>query len=134
MSIGRPTGLVFGTSSWYAFRSYWEDAVSAAKTDNFRFHDLRHTFASWAVQRGATLQEVKDLLGHSSLAMVIRYAHLSPEHLRKAVGRLDGLLTTPPTAAHRINPEHDLSPVQPMASPQSNIGESRCSGTPRCDW
>lgn len=59
---------------------------------DFHFHDLRHTFASWAVQRGVTLQELKHLLGHSSLAMVMRYAHLSPEHLRTAVGRLSGVL------------------------------------------
>ena len=44
------------------------------------------------MQRGATLQEVKDLLGHSSLAMVMRYAHLSPEHLRTAVACLDAAL------------------------------------------
>jgi integrase len=50
--------------------------------DDFRFRDLRHTFASWAVQRGASLHELKDLLGHSSLAMVMRYAHLAPEVLR----------------------------------------------------
>jgi integrase len=91
--------------------------VTAAKVDDFRFHDLRHTFASWAVQQGATLQEVKDLLGHSSLAMVMRYAHLSPEHLRKAVGRLDGLLTTAPSSAHETNPARDLSAVQPTVSP-----------------
>lgn len=48
--------------SQYAFQTSWEDAVAAARIDNFRFRDLR-TFASWAVQRGATLQEVKDLLG-----------------------------------------------------------------------
>lgn len=60
---------------------------------DLRFHDLRHTFASWAVQRDATLQEVEDLLGHSSLAMVMRYAHLAPEHLRGAVARLDAALT-----------------------------------------
>ncbi len=110
-------GLVFGTSSWYAFRSYWENAVTAAKIDDFRFHDLRHTFASWAVQQGATLQEVKDLLGHSSLAMVMRYAHLSPEHLRTAVGRLDGLLTMASSSAHKINPARNPSPVQPTVSP-----------------
>jgi integrase len=88
-------GYVFGTSSWYAFRPYWEEAVRAVGLVNFHFHDLRHTFASWAVQRGATLPELKDLLGHSSLAMVMRYAHLSPEHLRSAVGRLDGMLAAP---------------------------------------
>ncbi|HXJ81989.1 MAG TPA: site-specific integrase [Candidatus Methylomirabilis sp.] len=112
----RDGGLVFGTASWYAFRSYWEKAVTAAKIDDFRFHDLRHTFASWAVQRGATLQEVKDLLGHSSLAMVMRYAHLSPEHLRRAVGRLDGLLSVP-ASAHDTNLERDRGEVQPTISP-----------------
>ena len=82
---------MFGTPSWYAFRGHWK----AAGLKDFRFHDLRHTFASWAVQRGATLPELKDLLGHSSLAMMMRYAHLSPEHLRSAVARLDTVLTPP---------------------------------------
>jgi integrase len=45
----------------------------------FHFHDLRHTIAFWAVQRGASLQEVKDLLGHHSWAMALRYGHLAPE-------------------------------------------------------
>jgi len=66
--------------------------VERAKVDDFRFHDLRHSFASWAVQRGATRQEVKDLLGHSLLAMTLRYGHLAPEHLRSAVARLDAAL------------------------------------------
>lgn len=86
-------GLVFDTRSWYTFRGHWEASVTAAGLEDFRFHDLRHTFASWAIQRGATLPELKDLLGHSSLAMVMRYAHLSPEHLRSAVARLDTVLT-----------------------------------------
>lgn len=113
----RDTGLVFRTPSWYAFRSHWEGAVAAAKLENFRFHDLRHTFASWAVQHGATLQEVKDLLGHSSLAMVMRYAHLSPEHLRRAVGRLDGLLTALPVFAYETNSAHDLHANQTTVCP-----------------
>jgi integrase len=85
-------GLVFGATSFDHFRSAWEAAVSRAKVADFRFHDLRHTFASWAVQHGATLQEVKDLLGHSSLAMTLRYAHLAPERLRSAVSRLDEVI------------------------------------------
>jgi integrase len=88
----KSTGLVFGSRRWDHFRTAWDLAVQRAKLVDFHFHDLRHTFASWAVQRGATLQEVKDLLGHSSLAMVMRYAHLSPEHLRNAVARLDAAL------------------------------------------
>jgi len=64
----------------------------AAQIGDFRSHDLRHTFASWAMQRGVTLPELKELLGHSSLAMVMRYAHLAKEHLRDAVLRLDDVL------------------------------------------
>src|SRR6266513_265099 len=88
----RDVGLVFGSRNWDRFRTAWENAIIRAKLTDLHWHDLRHTFASWAVQRGATLQEVKELLGHGSLAMVMRYAHLSPEHLRRAVARLDGAL------------------------------------------
>ena len=86
------TGPVFGSASWTMFRKGWERALEAAQLDGLHFHDLRHTFASWAVQRGATLPELKDLLGHATLAMVMRYAHLSPEHLRSAVSRLDDVM------------------------------------------
>lgn len=47
---------------WDHFRTAWEGAVERAQLVDFHFHDLRHTFASWDVQRGASLQEVKDLL------------------------------------------------------------------------
>ncbi len=83
---------MFGSGRWDAFRTAWDAAVRRAKLADLRFHDLRHTFASWAVQRRVTLPELKDLLGHSSLAMVQRYAHLGPEHLRTAVSRLDDVL------------------------------------------
>ena len=89
----KSSGLVFGTRRWDHFRTAWENAVvERAKLTDFHFHDLRHTFASWAIQRGASLQEVKDLLGHHSLAMTLRYGHLGPEHLRTAVARLDAAL------------------------------------------
>jgi len=83
--------------------------VERAKLADFHFHDPRHTVASWAVQRGATLQEVKDLLGHSSLAMVMRVAHLSPEHLRTAVARLDAALPR-----GRLYKSHKESHVRPF--------------------
>jgi integrase len=94
-------GYVFGSANWNSYRSAWETALCAARIENFRFHDLRHTFASWAVQRGVKLQEVKDLLGHKSLAMTLRYAHLAPENLRAAVSTLDGVL---PMSARASSP------------------------------
>lgn len=65
-------------------------ACQLAGITNFRFHDLRHTFASWLVQAGVPLPEVRDLLGHASIEMTERYAHLAPERLKLAVGRLEG--------------------------------------------
>jgi integrase len=88
----KAVGPVFPSRRWDAYRTAWDLAVDRAKLDDFRFHDLRHTFASWAIQGGASLQEVKDLLGHASLAMTLRYGHLAPEHLRTAVARLDAKL------------------------------------------
>lgn len=55
---------------------------------NFRLHDTRHTFAAWLVQSGASLAQVRDLLGHSSVQMTERYAHLAPDATRRAVERL----------------------------------------------
>src|SRR3989475_5996625 len=92
---GGAKGYVFGTRNWNAFRSAWEVAVEAAKLDDFRFHDLRHTFASWLVQRGRSLKEVQELLGHRSMAMTMRYAHLAPDHLRAAAAVLDDVLPAP---------------------------------------
>jgi integrase len=83
-------GLVFGTRTWNALRKYWDRAVKAAKLDApLQFHDLRHTFASWTMQEGATVPEMQKLLGHATLAMTMKYAHLAPKHLRSAVSRLE---------------------------------------------
>ena len=68
-------------------------ALEAAGIEDFTWHDLRHTFASWLVMRGASLRAVADLLGHRSLKMVMRYAHLSPAYLAKEVGLLDHAVT-----------------------------------------
>jgi integrase len=56
---------------------------------HFRFHDLRHTFASHLVMSGADIVVVKELLGHKSLSMTMRYSHLSQEHKRNAVENLN---------------------------------------------
>jgi integrase len=89
-------GRVFKTRY---IQTAYNNAVAAAKLDDVNFHTLRHTFASWAVMRGVTLKELQELLGHASLAMTMRYAHLAPEHLRTAVSRLEGLTSPEPASA-----------------------------------
>lgn len=64
--------------------------IDALGIEDFRCHDMRHTFASHLVQNGATLKAVADLLGHMSLTMVMRYAHLGSSHLASTVDLLDG--------------------------------------------
>lgn len=63
-------------------------ALRAAKVLGFRFHDLRHTFASRLAMEGVELMAIRELMGHKSMVMTLRYSHLSPEHRRAAIERL----------------------------------------------
>jgi site-specific recombinase XerD len=71
----------------------FQDALKKAEIEDFRFHDLRHTFATRLVQAGVDLYKVQVLLGHKTPAMTQRYAHHYPESLRDGVAVLDKIST-----------------------------------------
>ena len=70
-------------------RTGFENALKRAGLSRVRFHDLRHTFASHLVMGGVDIRTVQELLGHKDIRMTMRYSHLAPDHMRKAVGILD---------------------------------------------
>lgn len=73
-------------------RSAWEGTLKRAGITEFRFHDLRHTAASYLVMSGVDLRTVQEILGHKTFAMTQRYSHLSPQHKTKAISRLDSAI------------------------------------------
>ena len=90
-TTGAETGYVFPSDDGGRLdniNSAWAGVLNMAGILDFRFHDLRHTFASWLVMGGVDLNTVRDLLGHADLKMTLRYAHLAPEHKAAAVATL----------------------------------------------
>ena len=87
-------GLIFPSpTKWrkpFEFRKPWLKAVTLAGIENFRFHDLRHSAASYLVMAGATLHETAEVLGHRSIQTTRRYAHLSIEHKQSLTDRVLG--------------------------------------------
>lgn len=79
------------------FRAAFDGACKRAGIENFHFHDLRHTFASHLAIDGTGLLEIKELLGHKSLEMTMRYAHLCPDVKRKAIERLSQKMNHKPS-------------------------------------
>jgi integrase len=67
----------------------FETACKNAKINDFRFHDLRHTFATNFLQRTSDLRALQEILGHSDIKMTERYTHVIKEHLKKLMGKFD---------------------------------------------
>jgi integrase len=77
-------------------------ALRKSGLQRFRFHDLRHTFASWLIMGGVDFRTVQELLGHKDIRMTMRYSHLAPDHMRGAVTILD------PTAVQATASTEDI--------------------------
>lgn len=75
--------------TWDVTNSAWQNALRKADIDDFRFHDLRHTWASWHRQAGTSCDELKDLGGWKSRSMVDRYAKFATENLAAAAARIE---------------------------------------------
>lgn len=81
--FSKPDGGPYG--NW---RRSFESACNRAGIEDFRFHDLRHTFASYLVMSGVDIRTVQELMGHKDIKMTMRYSHLSKAHLLEAVNRV----------------------------------------------
>ena len=80
-------------------RTAWERVLERAGIEDFHFHDCRHHFASTFMMRGGSLQALQKILGHATLAMTQRYAHLSPEYLRSEIEKTASPRSTGTTVA-----------------------------------
>jgi integrase len=106
------TGFVFQSrhgTPYRSFRTSFERAVRRAGISDFTFHDLRFTFASRLVMKGADLPTVKELMGHKKIEMTLRYTHLSNDHKRRAVDLLD-------ETAHKVPRIFTTAASQPSSS------------------
>jgi integrase len=105
--IEKKGGYLFVNEEGQTFanvRKSFDTAVRKSGITDFRFHDLRHTFASNLVMDGVDIMTVKELMGHKDLTMTLRYAHLAPNHKSRAVNILDRLMP--------LNPPHPLKAAE----------------------
>lgn len=83
-------------------RNWWGGVLKEAKVTNFHWHDCRHDFASQLVMNGVDILTVKELMGHKTISVTMRYAHLAPSHLQTAVDRLPSVAISV-AASERVN-------------------------------
>ena len=107
----KPGAEVFVRQS---YRGWFELALIAAGIADFTWHCLRHTFASRLVMAGGDLRTVAELMGHKSLQMTMRYAHMAPEHNAAAVDKL---------VAKGTDTKTDTKPEEAKSAKVAVIGE-----------
>jgi site-specific recombinase XerD len=111
--IERKSEHVFCDGEGEAFvrlQKAFEAAVKESGVEDFRFHDLRHIFASNLVMAGEDLNTVRELLGHKDLTITLRYAHLSPNHKARSVSVLDRIMSQNPPQMEKASKVVSLRP------------------------
>ena len=100
----------------------WRAALRRAGIKDFRWHDLRHTWASWLVQNGTPLYDLQEMAGWASPAMVRRYAHVAPAHMARHAAVVSRLL--PPLGKERVanQSRSTLRPVSPNRTSGKDAG------------
>ena len=88
VAVGCSRSLRVSLDLTIIFDGVWYAALKAAGIEDFRFHDLRHTTASYLAAQGASLLEIADTLGHKTLSMVKRYSHLARSHKVTAIEKM----------------------------------------------
>jgi integrase len=106
-AIEQKEGLVFPSRTGRRIENAqiqiaFAEALRRSGIKDFRFHDLRHTFASNLVMAGAELNDVRELLGHKKMDMTLRYAHLSPKHKTKVINILDRVMSQNPPQVEKV--------------------------------
>jgi integrase len=97
-------------------RRWFDRAIREAGIRDFRYHDLRHTFASRLVMAGVDLRTVQELMGHKTLLMTLRYSHLSQAHTREAIEKLARAAQPPAATGTATGASIDSRPPQPSVT------------------
>jgi len=98
-TLERKCPFVFCSEDGQSFEDVgrsFETALRKSGIEDFRFHDLRHTFASNLVMEGVDIMTVRELMGHKTLEMTLRYYHLAPNHKARAINILDRVMSQNP--------------------------------------
>jgi len=110
-------------------RNAFAKALKCAKITNFRFHDLRHTFGSHMVMSGVDLNTVRELMGHKSIQMTLRYAHLSPKYKKRAVDILGRKLAENGPATAPNLPQKEIAEIENHLSSLQVFDTKRVTNT-----
>lgn len=119
---GRVFARLYNSEQTKGAREWFEKAISDAGVTNFRWHDLRHTFGSRLVMKGVDIRTVQELMGHKTINVTLRYAHLAPQHQLAAVQRL---CDTEPALQKRAATPTDTTATKTATSGNEAVGSEQ---------